>query len=87
MAANDVMFVNGFTLSVPPDAVRSIVSDARPNRHHWTTRPTIVQQRSTLGVYGHVSPPHGFEAVRAGVQLRVHIRLDAARRVFLRCLA
>ena len=41
-----------------------------PARAPVATRPTIVQQRSTVGVYGHVLPPvsrpHGFEAVRVG---------------------
>ena len=43
----------GFKVSVPSDAARSIVNDERTVRHR-TNRPTIVQQRSTLGVYRHV---------------------------------
>ena len=51
------------------DAVQSIASDDRPNWHSESTRRTIVEQESTVGLYGHVIsplPPHGFEVVRAG---------------------
>jgi len=41
---------------VPSGAVWSIASDVRSSRH-GATRPTIVQQRATVGVYGHVSTP------------------------------
>ena len=53
---------------VPSDAARSIEGNARLGRHPKATRPTIVQQRSTVGVYGHVTrlPPHGLDAVRGG---------------------
>ena len=39
-----------------------------PSSPPGATRPTIVQQRATVGVYGHVSlfPPHGSEAGRVG---------------------
>ena len=51
----------------------------------FATQPTLVQKRSTLGLYGHLTrlPPHGFEAVRAkAVELGIaaNARTDEARK-------
>ncbi len=48
--------------SMPSDDVPSIVSDERP-KGPCAPRSSLVQQRATVGVHGHVTrlPPRGFE--------------------------